>query len=126
VRGVDGHGRVERAAGEAELRERDDLRLGLRDEVRACDPDVHDAVLRVLRDVARADEQQVDGRVRARDDQRALGQLERQARVGAEADGGLRHPTLGGDGELEPAVGTGARERCRHRVPFPRRSSTRR
>ena len=107
---VDRHRRVERAAGEAELRERDDLRLGLGDEVRAGDPDVHDAVLGVLRDVARADEQQVDGRVRARDDQRALGHLEGEPGVGAETKRRLRHPPLRGDGERQPAVLAGARE----------------
>ena len=65
LRRVLGHGRLEGAAGETELRERGHLRVRLGDEVRARDPEVDDAVLHVLRNVRRAHEQQVDRRVRA-------------------------------------------------------------
>ena len=104
MRRVHRDGGVERAPRESELGQRLDVRLGLGDEVRAGDPEVDDAVLRVLGDVARADEQQVDRRVRARHDERALGHLEREARVRAEAKRGLGHAALRGDGERQAAV----------------------
>ena len=111
---VDRHGSIETATAEPELRERDHVGIGLDDEVRARDPDVHDPVLGVLRDVARADEEEVDRRVCTRDDERALGHLEREPGVGAEPECRFREPPLRGDGELEAAVLACSRERDAH------------
>ena len=115
LRRVDRHRGVEAAAAEPELGERDHVGISLDDEVRARDPEVDDAVLGVLGDVARPDEEQVDRRVRARDDERALGHLEREPRVGAEPKRRLGEPALGRDRELEAAVLARARERDAHR-----------
>ena len=104
------NGRLERAPRESELGQRDDVGLGLDDEVRTRDAEVDDAVLDVLRDVARADEEQVDRRVCAGNDERALGRLEREARVGAESERRLGHPALRRHGERQPAVLACARE----------------
>ena len=111
---VGGHRGLERASCEAELGERDDVRLRLCHEIRARDAEIDDAVLRVLGDVARSDEQEVDGSVRAGDDERPLGHLERQTGIRAEAQRRLRHAALRGHGEGETAVLTRAYERRRH------------
>ena len=81
---------------ETELGERLDPRLSLRDKVRARDADVDDAVLDVFGDVARPNEQKIDGGVVARYEERALGRLEAQPGVCAESQRRLRHPALGG------------------------------
>ena len=91
----------------------DDVGLRLGDEVRAGDPDVHDAVLDVLRDVVRPDEQQVDRRVLAGDVQRALARLEAESRRGEQLERGRRHPSLRGDGDEQAAF----RARRAHAAP---------
>ena len=70
-----GHGGLEPAGAEAELEQLLDARAALADEVLAGDAAVDDAVLHVLRDVGRADEQHVDRRVPAREGERALAGL---------------------------------------------------
>ena len=104
------HRRLQCAAREAELGQHEDVRIRLRDEVRARDADVDDAILCVLGNVAGSDEQEVDGRVGARHDERALGHLERETGVRAEPERRLGHATLGRDGQGQPAVLAGARE----------------
>ena len=89
------------------------LRAGFGDEVRARDPEVDDAVLDVLGHVVGAHEQQVDRRVRARHQERALGRLEPEAGVGAEPQGRLGHPPFRRDGDGEPAVRAGSGEALR-------------
>jgi hypothetical protein len=121
LRGVDRHRRVEGAAGKAELGDRLDLDVCLGDEIRAGDPQVDDAVLRVLGDVARPYEQQVDGSVRARHHERPLGHLEGEPRVRAQPERRLRHTALRGDRELQPPVLAGAREPGAHRALALRR-----
>ena len=53
-----------------------DVGLCLGDEVRAGDAEIDDTVLDVLGHVVRTHEQEIDGRVGAGDEQRALGRLE--------------------------------------------------
>ena len=68
------------------------------------------------------------GALRTRDDERSLGRLEGEARVGAEPQRRLGHPALGRNGEREPAVFTCAREGAHRRFargecdPVPTRS----
>jgi hypothetical protein len=69
------HGRLERACSEAEAKELHDLRVSLVHEVETRDAAVHDAVLHVLRHVGGAHEQDVDGRVPAREGERAVAGL---------------------------------------------------
>ena len=97
--------------------------MRLDDEVRARHAEVDDAVLDVLGDVARPHEQEVDGRIGARHDERALGRLEREPGVGAEPQRRLGHPALGGNGQREPAVLAGPGERAHRR--FVRSSAIR-
>ena len=97
-----GHGRLEPARAEAELEQLVDARAALADEVQARDPAVDDAVLHVLGDVGRADEQHVDRRVPARERERALARL-----LGAEPgvleqrDRRLAQPPLDRDGDRQ-------------------------
>ena len=123
LRGVVRHRGLQRAARESELGESDDVGVRLDDEVRSRYSQVHDAVLDVLRDVTRADEQEVDGRVGARDDERPLGRLEREPGIGAEPQRRLGHAPLGRDGQREPTVLPCAGERAHRR--FARSSATR-
>ena len=118
---VVGHCCLQGASREAELRQRDDIRVGLDDEVRSRDAQVHDTVLDVLGDVARAHEQEVDRRIRAGHDEGSFGRLEGEPGVGAEAERRLGHPALGRDGQREATVLAGAREGAHRR--FPARSS---
>ena len=53
---VDGHRRLQRATGEAELGKRHHVRLALDDQVGTGDARIDDSVLDVLRNVVRADE----------------------------------------------------------------------
>ena len=92
---------------------------GLHDEIRAGDPEVDDAVLDVLGDVARADEQQVDRRVRARDDERPLRHLEGQPGIGAQSERGLASRPFDGTASVSrPSSPTRLRD-----APSPRRLS---
>src|SRR5437762_7561705 len=72
--------RLQGAAGEAELGQLDGVRACLGDQVRAGDPDMDDAVLDVLGDVVRTDQQEVDRRVLTRYVESAFPELEAQAR----------------------------------------------
>ena len=119
LRRVLGHRCLQRAAGEPELRQRDDVHSGLDDEVGAGDPEVDDSVLNVLGYVVRAHEQQIDRRVRARDEQRPVGRLEAEPRFGAQPQRRLGHPSLGGNAESEPAVRAGADEAVRRHLLLP-------
>ena len=82
-------------------------------------PGVDDAVLDVLGDVVRPHEQQVDRRVRARDEQRALGRLEargRRPRRGRAPAAAIR--PFEGTATSQPAVLAGARRTApRHLGP---------
>ena len=90
LRRVVRHCGLQRAAREPELRERQDIRLRLDDQVRPGHPEVHDAVLDVLGNVARPHEQEVDGRIGTRHHERSLGRLERETRVGQKPAGSAR------------------------------------
>ncbi len=119
VRAV-GHGHRERATAEAELEELLDAGLGLDHEVRPRDPEVDDAVLDVLGDVVGPDEQQIDRSVRAGHDERPLRRLEREPRIGAQAQRGFGHAALRRHCDGEPAVLTDSREPRAH-PPCPAR-----
>ena len=120
-----GHGRLERAAAEAEPQQlRRPRAPRSRDEVGAGDAAVDDAVLHVLGDVGGAHEQHVDRRVPARERERALaGLLGAEARVLEQRDRRLAQPALRRDGDRQ-AVGASAR--CDGRAPAgsrPRRGA---
>ena len=94
------HGGLERARAEAEPQQLLDLDAALLDEVEPGDAAVDGAVLDVLRDVGRADEEHVDRRVPARERERALARLlGPEAGVVEQRDGGLAQPPLDGDGD---------------------------
>ena len=102
------HRGLQRAAAEAEPQQLGHARAAFRHEVGAGDPAVDDAVLDVLGDVRGADEQHLDGRVPAREGERALaGLLGAEAGVLEQRDRRLAQAALGGDRDLQ-AVG----ERC--------------
>src|SRR5262249_25028353 len=74
------------------------------------DPAVDDAVLDVLRDVRRADEQHLDRRVAARECQGALSRLLRaEPRVLEQAERRLAEPPLDRAGEPQEPVRSSAR-----------------
>jgi hypothetical protein len=76
------------------------------DEILTGDAAVDDAVLDVLRDVRRADEQHVDRRVAARERERALaGLLRLEAGVDEEPYGRLAQPPLDRDGDRQAVAG---------------------
>src|SRR5581483_8430921 len=79
---------------------------------RARDPDVDDAVLDVLGNVVRPDEEEIDRRVLARHVQRPLSRLEAQAGSRKQLQRRRRHPPLRRDGDQQAALG-GRAHRCR-------------
>jgi hypothetical protein len=121
LRGGRRHCRFERAAGEPELGQLGDVRAGLGDEVCAGDPDVDDAVLDVLGDVVRPDEQEVDRRVPARHVQCTLPELELKTGGVEQVERGLCHASLRRHGDEQPVGCAGAHADARSRRRQSRR-----
>ena len=99
------HRDVDAARAEPQLEQLLDARPALAHQILAGDAAIDDAVLHVLGDVGGAHEEYVDGRVAAREGERALARLlGTETRVFEQRNRGLTQSPLDGDGDPQAAV----------------------